>query len=134
MSALIDAAILARLREITTLLVVEGGDAVPGRPERYCVVWSNSGARSSDRLDGSQGNIHKRYIIHSIGQSRAQASWVNERVMAKLIDFKPAVEGWSFQRLKHTVSRPVEIDRDVKPHLAFMVDQFDLYAFPGPRE
>lgn len=133
MSRLIDAAVFARIEEVTGLPVFAGGE-VTGQPSRYVVVWVNSGARSADRYTGEQANVRKTYTVHSVGSTMEQAGWVNDRVLEKLVDFTPTVVGWSFQRLKHVVSRPAQIDRDVTPHLAYLVDQFDLYGFPKRTE
>lgn len=129
MSRAIDAAVFARLEEVAGLPVFPGGE-VAGQPSRYVVVWVNSGARSADRYTNEQVNVSKTYTVHSVGLSMQQAGWVNDRVLEQLVNFRPEVEGWSFQRLKHAVSRPAQIDRDVTPHLAYMVDQFDLYGVP----
>ena len=129
MSRAIDDVVFARLREVAGLSVFPGGE-VEGQPSRYVVVWVNSGVRSADRMTGEQANIRKTYTVHSVGSTMQHAGWVNDRVLAQLIDFRPTVDGWSFQRLKHEVSRPAQIDRDVNPPLAYLVDQFDLYGTP----
>lgn len=133
MSRAIDDAILARLREVANLPVFPGGEVV-GQPSRYVVVWVNSGTRSGDRFTHEQANVSKTYTVHSVGSTMERAGWVNDHVLAQLINFRPNVGGWSFQRLKHSVSRPAQIDRDVSPPLAYMVDQFDLYGVPARLE
>lgn len=128
----LDDAVLARLRSDPQLaqVVFEGG-AVNGKPERYVVVWADSGARSSDRYDGVQVNVTKTYTIHCVGSSPVQAKWVNERVVGLLVNWRPTVVGRSCQRLKHEVSRPLAVDRDVSPWLHYTVDQFDLFTAPA---
>lgn len=133
MTRAVDAAIFARLEEVDGLPVFPGGEVV-GQPARYVVVWVNSGARSADRFTQEQVNISKTYTVHSVGLTMEQAGWVNERVIAQLVNFRPFVEGWSFERLKHSVSRPAQPARDVKPPLAYLVDQFDLYGVPARLE
>jgi hypothetical protein len=133
MSRAIDQAIFDRLEEVTGLPVFAGGEVV-GQPSRYVVVWVNSGARSSDRYTQEQANVSKTYTVHSVGSTMQQAGWVNDHVLEQLIDFRPTVDGWSFQRLKHAASRPAQIDRDVNPPLAYLVDQFDLYGVPTRSE
>lgn len=133
MSRAVDEAIFARLRTVSGLQVFPGGEVV-GQPSRYVVVWVNSGARSSDRFTQDQVNVSKTYTVHSVGSTMQQAGWVNDRVLEQLVNFRPSVPGWSFQRLKHSVSRPAQIDRDVSPPLAYLVDQFDLYGVPARLE
>lgn len=133
MSRAIDNAIFTRLREVIGLPVFPGGE-VEGQPSRYVVVWVNSGARSADRYTNEQINVSKTYTVHSVGLTMEQAGWVNDKVLEQLINFRPTVDAWSFQRLKHAVSRPAQIDRDVNPPLAYLVDQFDLYGVPTRSE
>jgi hypothetical protein len=128
----LDDAVLERLRSDPALSnSVFMGGSVSGKPERYVVVWANSGARSADRLEGSQINVTKTYTIHSVGMSVEQARAVNARVMELLLNWRPSVAGWMSQRLKHEVSRPAAVDRDVTPWQHYFVDQFDLYSVPA---
>lgn len=127
----LDVAILDRLKAHPQLAgkVFEG--PVRHSPSLYVVVWANSGLRSSDRYTGAQGNVTTSYTVHSVGLDAAGAAYVNERVMQQLIDFRPVVVGRMCQRVKHEVSRPIQVDRDATPPLYYVVDQFDVLSFPG---
>jgi hypothetical protein len=128
----IDNLVLEQLRGDPQLAsVVFEGATVTGSPARYVVVWANGGSRASDRFEGSEGNLTKTYTVHSVGLTPEQAKWVQERVDARLRDFRPVLAGRNFQRVKHPVSRPVAVDRDANPVVHYMVDQYDLFSTPG---
>lgn len=124
-------AILARLRADAVLAGVTFEGVVEDRPELYCSVFINSGYRTSERFTGPAVTAEFTFTIHSVGTSQDQAQFVAERVFAQLLDFSPTIAGRTARRLRHVVSRPAELDRDVTPPLWFVVDQFDLTTDPA---
>jgi hypothetical protein len=125
-----DAAVLARIREIPALSEVVFDGDVEGRPQRYVNVHSNRGIGRADRLAGLGRRTRKTYWVHSVGASKAQADAVAERVIAKLSDWKPDVEGFACERLRHESSQPTQKDVTDKPPIYYAVDVFDLYTEP----
>jgi hypothetical protein len=134
-----DERVLARLREIPALSEVVYAGEVPKvdeqgqpvrAPQRYVLVHSNRGIARPDRLAGFSLRMRKTYWVHSVGASQAQADAVAERVIAKLLDWTPAVDGFSCERITHEASQPVQRDDAVRPPLYYGVDQFDFFTTP----
>lgn len=125
-----DAAILARIRQVTALSSAVFDGEVDGRPQLYVLVHSNRGIARPDRLAGPALRRRQTYWIHSVGSAKKQADAVAEKVIAQLVDWIPQVDGFTCERITHEASEPVQKDDSRQPIVYFGVDQFDFYTTP----
>lgn len=131
LAALHLAAVMAKLRESDGLPTSAFDDEVDGNPARYARVYTNTGFSSQTRLASLNTTKTYTYVVHSVGTTAAQALWVSDRVHLKLDDAVLVVVGRKLRRLKHRVTRPIDIDRAGPDPLHFIVDQFDLVSDPA---
>lgn len=124
-------AVLARLKLDSVLSTATFDGEVSGTPSKYCVVYVNSGRRESERFSGPSQFATFAITIHSVGTTAEQAQLVAERVFAQLLDWTPTVVGRNCRRIRHAVSRPVDMDKSVSPVLYYAVDVFDLTSAPA---
>lgn len=104
----------------------------PGdRPKKYWTIYTDSGLRGSDRLDGLPRSAVLRYTVHCIGQTPEQAQMLADRVIEKLAGAQLAVEGFAPFRVQHTGSDPTQMDTTIRPPLHYTVDRFDLRTQPA---
>lgn len=99
-------------------------------PERYVVLHSNRGVARPDRFTGYSRRRRKTYWVHSVGLTKKQSEAVAEKVLARLLNRRLQVEGWTCDPISHEASQPVQDDQSSKPTKFFGVDQFDLYTSP----
>lgn len=125
-----DAAILARIRQVTALQAAVFDGEVAGKPQMYVLVHSNRGIGRADRLAGPSLRRRQTYWIHSVGSAKSQADWVAENVIGQLVDWIPTVAGFTCERVSHEASEPVQKDDSRQPVVYFGVDQFDFYTTP----
>lgn len=121
----VKAAVIARLRTDTTLTVYDS-EAPATVGQSYVVLYMNSGYRVSDRFTGPSNTALFTFTLHSVGLNPDQTQFVQERVLAKLVDWTPTVTGHNPQRMRHEVSLPARVDTDAATKRWFAVDQFDL--------
>jgi hypothetical protein len=125
-----DDAVLARIREIPTLSEVVFDGDVEGHPTFYVNVHMNRPVETADRFAGLARSGTKTYWIHSVGASRRLASSVAEKVVAKLLNWAPEVDGFSPRRMTHPTSQPTQKNETTKPPIFFAVDVFDVVIDP----
>lgn len=104
----------------------------PGqRPKKYWTIYTDSGLRGSDRLDGLPRAATLRYTVHCIGQTPEQAQGLADRVITRLAGAQLAVEGFAPFRMQHTGSDATQMDTTNRPPLHYTVDRFDLRTQPA---
>lgn len=132
-----DQRILARIREIPALSETVFDGEVPKtapdgtplkRPQRYVNVHSNRGTETAERLAGPALRIRKTYWIHSVGASKAQADRIAEAVIGQLLNWKPDVDGFSCEPMRHPTSQATQKDETVSPPIHFAVDVFETFT------
>jgi len=121
----------ARLREDTVLATATFEGVVQDRPNRYCTIHAAGPTHTAERFNGRSTQQDYSVTVHSVGTTPAQARFVQDRVVAQLLDFTLTVSGRSVRRIRHTYSRPVDIDKDVSPPLWYFVDEFEFTSSPA---
>ncbi|MBT2485811.1 MULTISPECIES: hypothetical protein [unclassified Microbacterium] len=123
-------AVLARIRADAQLSddVFEGD--VTGDPERYVNVWHDTGFFEPRSILGEHQDVDITFTIHSVGDNRWQATWVDGRVLAALNDVVLEVPGRRCWKLQPAGSQPVQKDDDVQPVKFFAVRRFVLHSTP----
>lgn len=123
-------ALLARIREDDQLddSIFEG--EVKGKPERYVNVWHDTGFFEPRSILGEHQDVEITFTIHSVGNDRWQATWVDGRVLAALNDVVLTVPGRRCWKLQPSGSQPVQKDDDVLPVKFFAVRRFVLHSTP----
>lgn len=124
-------AVLDRLREDNVLTAVTFDGFVEDAPERYCVVYADSGQRSTERITGLQSRSDFEYTIHSVGATVDQAQRIAERVYAQLMGFRPSVTSRQCWPITAQASQPVRRDEDSPVPVFFGVDVFRLSSTPA---
>lgn len=104
---------------------------VPQGLRRWAKVFPPAGWSSQFRMSGLRTAKTFTWTIHSVGLTVEEALWAQERVLLKLENAQLVVEGWRPQRVRHEVSRPMDMDESGPQPLMFIVDQFDLYSEPA---
>jgi len=123
-------AVLARIRADAQLInsVFEGD--VKGDPERYVNVWHDTGSFEPRSMLGEHQDVDITFTIHSVGNDRWQATWVDGRVLAALNDVVLEVPDRRCWKLRPAGSQPVQKDDDVVPVKFFAVRRFVLHSTP----
>lgn len=125
------AAVLARLREDARLAVFDGdtNDADAAlRAVPYVVVYADTGMYDADRLTLEQVNAEYEYEIQCVHASPDAAQAVAEVVMAKLMNWRPTVDGSSCWPIRHVSSD--EIRRDKTLNQFYTDDVYSLRSTP----
>lgn len=109
--------------------VVFEGD-VTGDPERYVNVWHDTGFFQPRSILGEHQDVDVTFTIHSVGDDRWQATWVDGRVLGLLNDWKPTVAGRRCWRLEPAGTQPVQKDTTVTPVKFLAVRRYILHSTP----
>lgn len=121
-------AVDARLSEDASLVTFDAEAVTPPANSGWAVFWVNGGPRSQDRVSGPSSKVTFTVTVHSVGRTRRQAAWVRGRVLDKLVDWAPVVDGVKFHAADHAVSLQTRSETDAANSLWFGVDQFDFVS------
>jgi hypothetical protein len=106
------------------------GEVLNG-PERYASVWPSNGIRAAERLDLAQIQISPTFTVHSVGKTPSQARWVADRVTLQVLGVRPTVPGRKCWPIRLAASQPIQLDRNINPHLWYGVDVFQFTSTPA---
>jgi hypothetical protein len=130
------AAVIARAKQHPILAscgfegVVQPDPVTKKRPERYWTLFTDSGARHSDRLAGDPVSATLNYWIHAVGHEPLQAQGLADLLLDQLVGWTPTVAGFHPFRIVHVASEPLRMDTEVKnisgEVLHYSVDQLRL--------
>jgi hypothetical protein len=107
------------------------GGAPPPPPDRYVVLYPDSGLPEDTGLDLDADQVEMLLQATYVGTTVEQALWVAERVRARLVNATPTVAGRVCWPLSIQVSQPLRRDDDVTPPLYFAVDVYELRSIPA---
>ena len=123
------AAVVALVDADPNVTVYDG--QVPNEPSLpYVVIRTDSGRRERSALPASSDRVTVRIWATSVGETRASAQWVSEKVTTALLDVRPTVTGRSCFPITSVNSQPAREDDVVKP-LVFALDEFELVSIPA---
>lgn len=123
-------AFLARLRSDPQLSDVVFEGEVTGDPQRYVNVYPDTGFFTRRSMLGEHQDADVTFTIHSVGTTRAQAMWVDGRVLALLNDHILTVPGRRCWRLQPAGTQPVAKDSTAVPEKFLAVRRFILHSTP----
>lgn len=106
-------------------------DDPSARPQKYWTLYTDSGLRVGDRLDGMPSSATLHYTIHCIGRQPEQAQLLADRIIGRLVGAQLVVDGFAPFRIQHVSSEPTSMDTTVRPPLHYTVDRFDLRTQPA---
>lgn len=118
-------AVIAQL-DADPVLNVYDSEAPTNAGQSYVIVYINGGNRAPDRFMGYSNTALFTVTVHSVGLTADQAQFMQEHVLAQLVDWTPTVDDHTAHRIRHEVSLPVRVDTDAATKRWFTVDQFDL--------
>lgn len=105
---------------------VPDGAALP-----YAVLFIDDGTAARTRMVPVSDRRNVGFQITSVGIDPDGARSVAERVRAAVLDKRPAVAGRATWPVQQEVSQPLRVDRDVTPHLLYVVDQYAFSSIPA---
>lgn len=106
-------------------------DAEGHRPERYVSFFDASPSRSVTRYTGEADRESYTFVTHAVGETRAQARALSDRLTDALLGRRLAVAGRSCSRIEHPLGLPIEEDRDTTPLLFYAVDEWTFWSDPA---
>lgn len=122
-------AVLALVDAVPNVTVYDG--QVPNDPALpYVVIRTDTGRRERSALPASSDRLTVRIWATSVGETRASAQWVSEKVTTALLDVRPTVTGRTAFPITSVNSQPAREDDVVKP-LVFVLDEFELTTIPA---
>lgn len=124
-------AFLDRLRSDPQLSGVVFEGRVTGDPERYVNVFPDTGFFRPMSIVSEHQDVDVTFTVHSVGQDRWQATWVDGRVLSLLNDVVLQVPGRRCFKLQPAGTQPVAEDDTVQPAVFLAVRRFILHSIPG---
>ncbi|SFO59724.1 tail completion protein gp17 [Amycolatopsis rubida] len=107
------AAILGLLQAGSPSFTVYDGQ-VPDQPSfPYAVLYGDTGIDDGTKLCGNPDLATFRFQVTSVGLTAASALVVVDQTRERVLGIRPAVAGWSLNRIRKETSLPVREDRDV---------------------
>lgn len=123
-------ALKALLAAVPHITVYDG--QVPDNPALpYVVLWTQAPRRFSSSLKGDQSNGLAYFTTTTVALDTDGVRIVQQRVQDALTDARLIVTGYKPQRIQHTHSQPITLDRDVTPRRLFAVDQWQFMTIPA---
>lgn len=131
-------AFVEHLKGDSQLLVFTG--RVPGlaadAPARYVLVFPQTPDHSVSSLAGPATDESATFTVHSVAESPEGAQWIADRVIDRVLGpqrmgVRLTLPGRASEKLKHTGSFPINVDRQAPPEAWFLADDFRWDSSPS---
>lgn len=107
------------------------GMAPDGASPPYAVLYADNGNATRTALAAVSDRRDVSFQVTSVGLDGAGARSVAERVRAAVLDERPVVAGRTSSPVRQEVAEPLRVDRDVTPHLLYVVDVYAYSTVPA---
>lgn len=98
-------------------------------PAPYIVVHSDLGPDERERVTSEVSTRTDVSIsVMAVGVDADQALWWADKLTARLLDYKPVVDGWQCSALRHVGSAAVQDLTEHTPSVHYTSDDYDLTA------
>lgn len=98
----------------------------------YAVLYVGTGRASRTTLAAVSDRRDFPFTVMSVGLDADGVRSVAARVKAALLDQRPAVAGRQTGPITQELAEPLRLDRDVTPHLLYLVDGYSFATVPAP--
>ena len=98
----------------------------------YAVVYPLFVTDREGPLGDFQADGWYEYQVTSVGDTRMQAEWMNDRTTGKLLAAGLSTTGFATGPVKMTNDVGVERDDDVQPPIYYSIQMFQIFVTPSP--
>lgn len=116
-------AIIARLIAQTTRPIGDAGEPT-STATPYAIVYSLSDAPGEGPLNDPTQVLDDAFQVTSVGVSRQQAQWMQQKVRAALLGWTPTISGVGTFPVQPLSSSGVDRDTAISPPVYFTTDRF----------
>lgn len=107
------------------------GERPETSPLPCAVLFMDNGTTARTNLCAVSDRRDASFQVTSVGQDAAGARSVAERIRTAVLDKRPAVAGRRTWRVVQDAAEPLRVDRDVTPHLLYVVDVYSFSSVPA---
>lgn len=109
------------------------GDVPDGAALPYAVLYAGGGVATRSRMTPISDRREVTFQVTSVGKDAEGARSVADRVRNAVLDKRPVIAGRSSNQIRQdVVDEPLRVDRDVTPHLLYVVDVYSFATVPAP--
>lgn len=110
-------------------IVVFDGMVPPVPPDRYVVVYADTGTLAALAVCGQSDSATFRWQTTSVASDAPRARWLAGRVKAGIVDTRLDVDDWACGPVRHNFeSMPARDELVMERPVSYIVDQFALLA------